>query len=957
MSWSPDAAELSNIFSLLQALRDPSRHDHSQAVQVLPSCISVSGPDGSISSLNSSFILHLLFLFVYGSLYENSGITSDVRQLSGLVIKNYIFPLVGHFDVDLHIKLKEGMVTALSDALINIRSTASILLGRYSEAFPIDLWGDDVLPSLISMLNVEHLSVSPSNSSLAFGLEGALHAVMLICEDSSEKLSMDLNRRPLDTLVPRLISLCNNLNSKVRQQSIETLNSLVFLIPASGGQSGGYVHALIIHMNSFIQVISSLSSDPEPLVRKAICQSIVLLASHQLALLEPWFDSICEFMLNSLLDNEESVAKESCEFWKSMLENIDAGIAPPTSVSKHFNVLIPNILSRMKLTEDQIIQDRADADAEASGEKKILNVSPVYTQHGLSREDQQALVAEEEELSSEYTIRKTCANILDAIGCLFDSKEVLDVALPLISTLFQSPDAWVRESGLLAFGALSNGCMKLMGPFMPGILPFFVKSLGEEILELRAIACWTISRYSAWFFEFDNGESENSDEMNKIKQGWYMQILPILLNTMLDNKPKVQTAVSSALCILFSQTTPELLLPYVEDILKFLQQVFPTYGIKSKVLILDMIGTIADIVGSDGMSDPNLTPYFLPFIYAFLDSLDDTNTLLIPVLECLTYIMSPMKFASQAYALAIFRRCLRILENTMASNAKVAKLSDLKTNGGEAVLSKDFAICAMDVITSTLEGYQTSSVSLISESKNELLTVLFSCIHDSFPEMRQSAFALSGELLKSCSSILLEEPAIVQIFLQSILENLSLDFPMVFNNAIWTLGILIKCLGQQHADIVVRPFFGRIITSLSQSFHDDQGEVPDTLLQNIAITLGSIALYMTAALSEVVDEFFADWCRSLARLPVSADDAEDTFLGLLAVIHAKPSLLEDPHTQESFVLACTAWSDPPESETVQAGLSQILQVIRQSYPKHWTKFLSRLDPEEKHRLRDNFKIN
>ena len=100
--------ELEQIFSILQALRDPSRPDHLEAFQALPSYISLTSAEGSTICLNASFIRHLLFVFVHGSVYESSGITADLRQLSGLLIKNYIFPLINHFDLDLHCKLKEG---------------------------------------------------------------------------------------------------------------------------------------------------------------------------------------------------------------------------------------------------------------------------------------------------------------------------------------------------------------------------------------------------------------------------------------------------------------------------------------------------------------------------------------------------------------------------------------------------------------------------------------------------------------------------------------------------------------------------------------------------------------------------------------------------------------------------------------------------------------------------------
>lgn len=106
---------------------------------------------------------------------------------------------------------------------------------------------------------------------------------------------------------------------------------------------------ILFHMNAFIQMLAFLSSDRSPDTRRAVCQvgreiereregvawdgiaycalvhsqAICTIASVHVAVLDPYFESICQFMLAALSDSDERVAIESCDFWKSMIQFSD----------------------------------------------------------------------------------------------------------------------------------------------------------------------------------------------------------------------------------------------------------------------------------------------------------------------------------------------------------------------------------------------------------------------------------------------------------------------------------------------------------------------------------------------------------------------------------------------------------------------------------------------------------
>lgn len=237
--------------------------------------------------------MHLLEVFSQGSKY--GGFSIDIRQLAGLIIKNYVFRHLGELSSNVFSVVKREILNALIDSHHEIRNTAGILMGRICDAFSFDSWSD-IVEILVELLQ----------SSDPIHIDGALNAVKRMCEDACEKLTMDATIRPLEHIVPCLLKLFGSSEATFRLFALESLNSLIFLIPGDteeGSQRFGSTPcAMVTHMNDFLAGLSSLSSDSDGQVRRAVCQAIVLLSTHQMAILVPLMDSICSFMLQSILD-------------------------------------------------------------------------------------------------------------------------------------------------------------------------------------------------------------------------------------------------------------------------------------------------------------------------------------------------------------------------------------------------------------------------------------------------------------------------------------------------------------------------------------------------------------------------------------------------------------------------------------------------------------------------------
>jgi transportin-1 len=495
----------------------------------------------------------------------------------------------------------------------------------------------------------------------------------------------------------------------------------------------------------------------------------------------------------------------------------------------------------MRLTENQITLDRIEEEEHASGERS-LNMKPLH-HRAKGDDDDDDDDDDGGEVTSTWTIRRQSAAVFDNISVVFSSDLVLPYALSAISSLLPSTDVWDRECGMLALGALSRGCQEDLTEFVPQILPHLLENMVNTIPELRSIACWTLGRFCYMIIDQENAQVGN-ENLGKLLQ--------VIVAVMLDPKPKVQSAACSALCTLIEEAGDRIKY-FVQPILVNVGEAFKVYGVKNALLLCDTIGTLADNIGAD-LAHPQLTALYLPQLMKTFDAYDDVSMHLFPIMECLTSVVAVIGTEFNAYAYSTFTRCLRIINNTMAANAVVD--AGLNPNSHEAP-PKDFAICALDVISSLAEGLGPSFAGLIQGNENNVLEQMFGCMKDSMDAVRQSAFSLAGDLSKSCTELLL--PVKAQLFTLAV-GNLDPDVPMVCNNASWTIGELaIRMDGHDMA-----PFIPKVMQNLIHAVHK-VAVLPTSLKQNIAITIGRLCVTNTDACAELLPEFFVNWCRYALR--------------------------------------------------------------------------------------------
>ena len=95
------------------------------------------------------------------------------------------------------------------------------------------------------------------------------------------------------------------------------------------------------------------------------------------------------------------------------------------------------------------------------------------------------------------------------------------------------------------------------------------------------------------------------------------------------------------------------------------------------------------------------------------------------------------------YCEPVFQRCVSLVAQTL-HQTQVA----LANPDHFMLPDKEFMIVALDLLSGLAEGLGTSIEAMVVQSN--LLSLLFQCMQDNTSEVRQSSFALLGDLTKAC---------------------------------------------------------------------------------------------------------------------------------------------------------------------------------------------------------------
>lgn len=809
------------------------------------------------------------------------------RSLSGLILKNNVRAHIHKFPSEVTDFIKSECLNAIGDRSPLIRATIGILITTIASTGELNNW-PDLLPALCQLLDSSDYNV----------VEGAFGALQKICEDSCEILASDTtNPSPLSYMIPTFLRFFKHSSPKIRSHAIACVNH--FIINRSTD--------LMRNIDSFIENLFHLANDEDTEVRKQVCRALVMLLEVRMDRLLPEIHHIIEFMLVRTRDPDEAVALEACEFWLSLAEQPIC----KDVLGKHLNHLIPVLMSRMKYSEIDIVLLKGDVEEDEMIPDKEEDIRPQFhrprthtqkhtSESGMTDDNDNDSDDDDDDDDSnhmaDWNLRKCSAAALDVLANVFH-EEILPVVLPILTETLTHSDWIVKEAAILALGAIAEGSMNGMIAHLNQLVPYLIQCLSDKKALVRSITCWTLSRYSHWV----------------VQQPHEMFLKPLmdeLLKRILDANKRVQEAACSAFATLEEEACTELV-PYLEFILRTLVFAFHKYQHKNLLILYDAIGTLAESVGHH-LNRQEYINLLMPPLIEKWNILKDDDKDLFPLLECLSSVATALQSGFLPYCEPVFMRCLSLIEQTL--NHAMANASHPDQFDPP---NKDFIIVALDLLSGLAEGLDALVENLVASSN--IMQLLFQCMQDQMPEVRQSSFALTGDLTKACFQHV--RPCVSE-FLPILGHNLRLDYISVCNNATWAIGEIAVKMGPE-----MKPYVSLVLTQLVHIIN--QPNTPKTLLENTAITIGRLGYVCPQDVAPMLSEFIRPWyvlivvvffysnsyilfctslrCTSLRNIRDN-EEKDSAFRGICAMIGVNPA-----GVMQDFIYFCDAvasWANP-----------------------------------------------
>lgn len=836
---------------------------------------------------------YLAFIFAHAE-----GKSVDIRQAAGLLLKNNLRSAFQNMPLANQQYIKSELLPSLGAADRHIRSTAGTIISVLVQIDGVAGW-----PELLQAL------VSSLDSSDVNHVEGAMDALSKICEDVPQLLDSDisgLSERPITVFLPRFLLLFQSPHASLRKLSLSSVNQYIMLMPK----------ILHLSMDKYLQGLFLLANDPAPEVRKLVCAAFVQLIEVRPAVLEPHLRNVLEYILQVNKDPDEEVALEACEFWSAYC---DAQL-PPENLREFLPRLIPVLLSNMVYADDD--ESLLEAEEDGSLPDRDQDIKPRF--HSSRFHGSEDGEDDDEDIVNVWNLRKCSAAALDILSNVFGD-DILPTLMPVVQAKLScsNDEVWKeREAAVLVLGAIAEGCINGLFPHLSEIISFLIPLLDDKFPLIRSISCWTLSRFSKYIVQ-GTDHQEGREQFNKILMG--------LLRRVLDDNKRVQEAACSAFATLEEEAAEELA-PCLEIILQHLMCAFGKYQRRNLRIVYDAIGTLADAVGGE-LNQPKYLEILMPPLIGKWEQLPNSDKDLFPLLECFTSIAQALGTGFAQFAQPVFQRCITIIQSQL-----MAKVDPVKAG---LQYDREFIVCCLDLLSGLAEGLGSGVESLVSQSN--LRDLLLQCCLDDAPDVRQSAFALLGDLARVCPVHL--RPRLVE-FLDAATKQLQNTSKLketisVANNACWAIGELAIKVQKEISPVVLT-----VVSCLVPILQHAEG-LNKSLIENSAITLGRLAWVCPELVSPHMEHFLQTWCFALSMI---RDDIEkeDAFRGLCAMVKANPS-----GALNSLVFMCKAIASWHEirSEDLRNEICLVLQGYKQMLKDGaWEQFMSALEPSVKDKL-------
>jgi HEAT repeat protein len=847
-----------------------------------------------------------------------------VRSAAAVMLKNNIRTGYKSIPPESLALVRQSVPLALQDKNQTIRSYAGNVITEIVNRGGILGW-PELLPELLALVGNDTGVVSPEAQ------EGAMSALGKVCEDNKKMLDKDYQgQRPLAYIIPKLISFTANEKPRIRSLALASINVFIPQKP----------QALLVSLDDLLNRLFQLANDSSSDVRRQVCRAFVQIVEIRPDKILPHISGLVDYMIAQQRKIEdEELACDAAEFWLTVGEHSELW----KSLGPYLNKIIPVLLESMVYSEEDIAMLEGGGD-DADEEDRAEDIKPKFAKNksartlangeevdengqnggsyaklsGMEEDDDDLDEGEIEEFDDDddgnpedrWNLRKCSAAALDVFATDFRGP-VFETILPYLMTNLKHPEWPYREAAVLALGAVAEGCIDVVTPHLPDLVPYLISLLNDPEPLVRQITCWTLGRYSAW------GAGLSTPAL---RAQFFEPMMEGILTKMLDSNKRVQEAGASAFAHL-EEKAGTTITPYCEPIIRQFVRCFEKYKDRNMFILYDCVQTLAENVGH-GLAQPQLIELLMPALIHRWHKVSDQSRELFPLLECLSYVANALAESFAPFAQPVFTRCITIIRQNLEEYVAAVNNPILDTP------DKDFLVTSLDLLSAIIQALDgKQSAALVSGSQPRLFELLQFCMEDPENDVRQSSYALLGDCAKYVFPQLAPFLAtllpilIQQLDLDSIIdEQIETGFSVV-NNACWSAGEISIQHGKSMAPYVEQ-LLHRFLEILGNP------EVPKSVLENAAIALGRLGLENSGIMAQHLASFSEPFLKSINTVEFTSEKAT-AFKGFCLIVVSNPQAME-----KDLGRLCTAIARYKMEEAFKTPLTADLQQLFQhvSYP-------------------------
>ncbi|CCK72492.1 Kap104p KNAG_0K01270 [Huiozyma naganishii CBS 8797] len=871
--WAPEETSVLQLSSLLRESMSPSQEARTIAMDALKTF------EGQ-----PEFINYLCYILIEASTNQALCLQCSAEELvslratAGLLLKNTMLQRNSGYTAHGMEYVKNNIIRGLQN------NGGNKLLGNLTGIVITTLFSTLYRQDRSDVTGVAMLYQLVELSSQ--GNEGAIKALSKIMEDNGQFFQLEWQSsegpiKPIQFLTDaflKFMAQTDQLSTIVRSESIKCLNFAIAL----------QLQYTIIKLDEILTNIFHLAQvDEDDQVRAQLCVSFTTILEVRPDKLVNNLDGIVQFMLHLINTvQEEKVAIEACEFLNGF---VTSSHIPKHILQPYVSQIVPVLLAKMVFDEDSILEYESHNEDDAFQDDKDEDIKPVAPHivkkktvsegpkgtGGDSSDEEGDDDDDDGDVDSRWTLRKCSAATLDVMTTILP-RDVIEIAFPFLREHLTSDMWYVREATILALGAMAEGIMKYFNEQLPVMIPFLVEQLKDAWAPVRKITCWTLSRFAPWILQ-DHTE-------------FLIPVLEPIVTTLLDKRKDVQEAAISSVAVFVENCDSELIetLLYSELLASF-DKCFQFYKKRNLIILYDAVGRFAEKVELDDVA----MQMILPHLINKWSTLQDNDKELWPLLECLSCVVSSLGERFMPMAPNVYDRAHRILCNCVELEAKSQQDPSI------VVPEKDFTITSIDLIDGLAQGLGAHCQPLLfPNNDNSLLRVLLECLNDPVPEVRQSVFALLGDIVTYCSPQLMSGtlPHFLKFIGNEIMHNDDPDGAPSVINAVWCLGLISERIDLSEYLIDLTRVLLDVFTTTLQFV--DVG-----ILENIAITIGRIGIthpevFASGAFAH--DTVWAKWTSYMSTVE-SAEEKSSGYMGFIRIVNLSPPQIMTKGTLVSII--------------------------------------------------------